>query len=224
MSLNRYPQQRKAQLPLQLQAQLLTLACGLMANQPCPNFGVGGVRRALVAERTELLVSLLNNSGQVSDFNSKPLTIWYPLYQPENSLKLEFERVNDENGVVYNSKVTGRWYQLTTTHSIMISKLSNTPLAMLLEDKFGVWWLLGRDQPVRLKNVRGTTGSGQTDANGYEFEFSVRERFHPFEVLTDAVESLTLDPDSNCSIPYVVTLPVQTYGTCDIDNFLTTII
>lgn len=219
-----YPQARKAVLPAQLTAQLATLNCGVVGNGDCKTLGVGGVSKILMAERTELLRFTMNTSGQIDSFVSKPLTIWSVLTAEDNKTELAYERSLDENASLFKLTLSGQLYQLTTLQNFVFNRLINLELAVILKDRFGVYWFLGSDAPVRIATQTGTTGSGQQDYNGYNFSFKFNERVAPVEVLADAADSIVLDANDNCSIPYITTLPILTFGTCNIQSFLSTTI
>jgi len=221
-----YPQQRKASLPPAIQSAINNLKFGLNGSNPdCKVLGVGGAfQRVLICNRTALLRAVFNRDGQVNGFTNNALTTWYIFTTLENKLSLTIDHVSDENGTVYNSAISGQVYQMSTPQNQMFARMLNQPMAGIVHDRFDTYWLLGSDQPIRLKSLSSFTGSGESELNGYNWSIEMAERVAPVELTKSVINNLVLNPSINCGLPYGISTNTLTFGTCNIASFASTVI
>lgn len=90
-----------------------------------------------------------------------------------------------EDGVL--SLVFGR---MTTAKRIEVDALSKQDLVVVFQDANGLWWYLGKDYPVTRNGGDTTTGTAQTDRNGYGIDLHSNDNGAPFEVDEDVIETL----------------------------------
>lgn len=221
-----YPQQRTPNIPSQIQAFIQAQGFGLNSSTPSCLFGLvpGVVEKILLCNRTQLLDALINVDGQVEGFANNPLTTWYVLNALTNRTTVNYDAPSNENGNVYITTMSGQAYYSSTILNQWFARTLNQPLAAIVKDRKGAYWLLGNDQPLRRKSLLSKSGAAGAELNGYEWTLATTERTPPLEVLPDVAANLVLDPNVNCSLPYNVTLNILTFGTCNISAFGSVII
>lgn len=72
--------------------------------------------------------------------------------------------------------------KMDTTKRIQVEALSTQDLAVIFEDANHKFWYLGKDNPVNRNGGDTTTGTAQTDRNGYGVELHSSDNGSPMEV------------------------------------------
>jgi hypothetical protein len=151
----------------------------------------GGIKRVLIASYADVL------SVTVTDDVISAVTLDTGKYFAEYYVRKgvasytgtpQFNDDGDytgEDGVL--SLVFGR---MSTAKRKEVDALSKQDLAVVFQDANGLWWYLGKDYPVTRNGGDTTTGTAQTDRNGYGIDLHSSDNGAPFEVDEDVIETL----------------------------------
>ena len=80
--------------------------------------------------------------------------------------------------------------KMDTAKRIEMSALLVNELAIIVEDANGVYWYLGKDEPVTATAGTGTTGQARTDGNMYSVTVQDTAQTFPFEVEASVVATV----------------------------------
>lgn len=85
--------------------------------------------------------------------------------------------------------------RMETTKRVEMTALSQGELMAIVKDANGIYWLLGRNEPLLSSAGDGQTGTARGDGNRYTLTLQDNDATFPFEILgtaitTDIVDSL----------------------------------
>lgn len=99
--------------------------------------------------------------------------------------------IDTASGVRYVvSDLVLQFNRMETTKRVEISALALADLMIICKDANGVYWLLGKDEPVNASAGDGQTGTARSDANRYTITLQDNSLEMPYEVLASIVEAL----------------------------------
>lgn len=151
----------------------------------------GGIKRVLIASYADVL-GLTETDGVITAVTLDTGKYFAEYYVRKGVASYtgtpQFNDDGDytgEDGVL--SLVFGR---MSTAKRIEVDALSKQDLAVVFQDANGLWWYLGKDYPVTRNGGDTTTGTAQTDRNGYGIDLHSNDNGAPFEVDEDVIETL----------------------------------
>ena len=103
--------------------------------------------------------------------------------------------IDKPNGVTFvQSDLVLPFNRMETAKRVEISALAAGELACIIKDANGLYWFLGKDEPVLASAGDGQTGTARTDRNGYSITLQDTSAEMPLEVLTgtDGVDLSTI--------------------------------
>ena len=104
--------------------------------------------------------------------------------------------VDPANGVNYvSTELVLQFTKMETRKRIEMAALAVGELAFIVKDANGIYWFLGKDEPVTATAGTGQTGQAVGDGNFYNITFTDESKSWPMEVLDSVVEGLTISPD-----------------------------
>lgn len=89
-----------------------------------------------------------------------------------------------------STEVALQFSRMETTKRLEMTALSQDEVAIIVEDMNGVFWYLGKDEPVLASAGTGETGTARSDANQYTLTFTDNSLTFPHEVDDTAVASV----------------------------------
>ena len=96
--------------------------------------------------------------------------------------------IDDAGGSkLVNTTVALRFAKMETAKRTAFMAMANGELALIVQDNNGVYWYLGKDNPVTLSAGTGDTGTNFTDSNEYAPTLSDTSLEMPMEVAAAAV-------------------------------------
>lgn len=99
--------------------------------------------------------------------------------------------IDNANGINYvTTDLVFNMLKMDTTKRVEMSALSVNELAVIVEDANGVFWYLGKDEPVTATTGTGATGQQRTDGNMYSVTLQDTSLTYPFEINATVVAGL----------------------------------
>lgn len=99
--------------------------------------------------------------------------------------------IDRATGVNYvATDLTIQFNRMSASKHIEVSALLASELAVIVKDANGVYWYLGKDEPVLATGGSGQTGTARTDGNFYQVILQDNSAMMPMEVDAAIVDSL----------------------------------
>ena len=92
--------------------------------------------------------------------------------------------VNDQNGTSYfDQTATYILNKMEKTKRNEIKMIARAKMSIIIKDNNGTFWLMGKENGVRLASGDNGTGTALGDRNGYSLSFQAQE-FEPMPIVT----------------------------------------
>lgn len=102
--------------------------------------------------------------------------------------------INDANGTIYYSTVLSLQFNGTqATKQQEINTLVRSNLAVIVEDRRGKYWYLGKDSEVTATAATMAAGTAYEDLNGYTMELTDISSEMPYEVDATLITNTIID-------------------------------
>ena len=102
--------------------------------------------------------------------------------------------INDQNGTIYYSTVLSLQFNGTqATKQAEINTLVRSNLAVIVEDRRGKYWYLGKDSEVTSTAATMAAGTAYEDLNGYTLELTDVSKEMPYEVDATLITNTIID-------------------------------
>lgn len=151
--------------------------------------GIGGIREAQVIRRSDV-DSITVEDGIVTQMViSAPIWV-YQLQRNTCTFSDQIERLQSGEKV-WNSKVSIILNTLQTSVRNEVMKLIKKNLLILVKDRNGVLWMLGKENGMKHVNGKASPGQAATDRYGIELNFEGQERQPVYEVSATAIPEET---------------------------------
>lgn len=99
--------------------------------------------------------------------------------------------INNDTGVNYVSTELSLFFnRMETAKRVEMTALAQSDLLVIVKDNNGKYWLLGKDEPVRVSAGGGETGAARADRNGYPLTLVDNSQTLPYEVDEEGIENL----------------------------------
>lgn len=151
----------------------------------------GGIKRVLAASYADVL-SLTESAGVITAITLDTGKYFHEFFQRKGVASYtgtpQFNEDGDytgEDGVL--SLVFGR---MTTSKRLQVDALSKQDLAVIFQDANGLWWYMGKDNPVTRNGGDTVTGTSQTDRNAYGVDLHSSDNSSPIEVDATIIDNL----------------------------------
>lgn len=96
------------------------------------------------------------------------------------------------NGVQFvSTDLVMLFSRMETTKRVEISALATNDLVAIVKDANGVYYYLGKDEPLQASAGDGQTGTARSDANRYSITLQDNAKEMPFEVDGSIIAGLT---------------------------------
>lgn len=91
--------------------------------------------------------------------------------------------IDNANGINFvTTDLVFNMLKMDTAKRVEMTALSVNELAVIVEDANGVYWYLGKDEPVSATAGTGATGQNRTDGNMYSLTLQDTSLTYPFTV------------------------------------------
>lgn len=143
----------------------------------------GGILRVLIASYVDV-ASLTETSNVITTITMETSKKFYEFYQKKGVASYTGTPSFNEDGDYTGEDGTLAlvFSRMDTTKRMQVDALSKQDLAVIFEDANHTWWYLGKDNPVTRSGGDTTTGTAQTDRNGYAVELHSNDLSSPTEV------------------------------------------
>lgn len=99
--------------------------------------------------------------------------------------------IDAASGVKYvTSDLLLQFNRMETTKRVEITALALGDLAVIVKDANGIYWYLGKDEPVNASAGDGQTGTARGDANRYTITLQDESLEMPYEVSASIIADL----------------------------------
>lgn len=161
-----------------------------VARDCSPN--MGGIRRVLFAN-FEDVTAVAVTSNKISAITMASSAKFKEYYLPKYTANYVTNQQKDDAAGTnfYQTTLSILLNRMDTTKRVEISALSQNDLVAIVEDSNGVYWYLGKDEPVT--SVAGdvaTTGTARTDRNGFQVTLVDNALELLYEVDADIIDDL----------------------------------
>ena len=154
------------------------------------NDSIGGVAEFWIANMPNDFAAATDGSGEVTGLTGDGLS--YYKYECTNaqgasSTMNDNPTVNDQNGSSFFDQTAT--YVLNKMDKIKrneVKMIARAKMSIIIKDNNGTYWLMGKENGVRLTAGENGTGTALGDRNGYSLSFQAQE-FEPMPIVTVAI-------------------------------------
>lgn len=150
--------------------------------------GIRNVRLAAFAGVTEAIAS-----GTVTGVTTSPASGFYLYDLPKQTSQFtETITASTENGTVFyqqDLQIVLNRMSVALRNEILL--LAQQRLVAIVQDRNGLFWMLGADSGLELTAGTAQTGTAMGDRNGYDLTFTALETFPKLAVSSGIVAALT---------------------------------
>lgn len=157
-------------------------------SQACKN-SIGGIK-AIYAARKEDVTAVTVTADQSTGVGTVTVVT-----MTANAVFHEYKGTKDssnfvstytvapESGSAYwNTVLTSQWAHMDSVKRAQLQALLIDELVVIVLDRNGIYWMLGKDNGLEGSNGTTQTGSASGDLNGMTLEFTAAEPEPPIEV------------------------------------------
>lgn len=153
---------------------------------------MGGVKRVLFANADDVTAVTVSND-KVSAITMATSAKFKEYALPKGTANFVTTLNKDEaNGTMYYATTLALVFnRMMTNKRVEISALAQNDLVAIVEDMNGLYWLMGKDEP--LTSTSGDvaqSGTARADRNGYAISFIDNSKEMPYEVDADIIDAL----------------------------------
>lgn len=166
----------------------------------CPPTQAGGIVRVIVLDRDLYQNICLDALGQIESIVTASNT-WLELCLPKWVSALSITEERSDNGLRFIHVVDSATFPVSQTARNAFLRLGQRPMVAILEDAGGTHWFMGEYNPVRLRNIKGTTGTHNGGGNGYTFQLLETSRYHLRKINQSFIDTINVTGVENCGDP-----------------------
>ena len=161
---------------------------------------MGGIRKVFIAIFDDV-ASVTETNNQISAITMDSTKKFKTFLFADGSASFKTTPTYDRaNGVhFYTTELTMVFSRMETVKRIEMAALSLSELAVIVQDKNGLYWYLGHDEPVAASAGEGATGTARADRNGYSITLQDNSLDWPMEVASDAIATIVDDAPASAS-------------------------
>lgn len=146
---------------------------------------MGGIKRVLLANQSDV-ASITETSNKVTAITmaASKKFLEYNFRPGTGSMSSEYQFSDDNTPVGVRTDLTMIFSRMETAKRVEVTAMAQADLYAIVEDNNGLYWLLGRDEPLSISAGNGGTGTARTERNGYTVTLSDNSIEMPIEILT----------------------------------------
>jgi hypothetical protein len=145
---------------------------------------MGGIVEVYLANKSDVS-AVTETSGKITAITMAS-SAKFKTYQfkPATSSMSSNYQVNQENGTVFvQTDLLMVFNRMETAKRIEISAMAQGELCAIVKDANGLYWLLGKDEPLLISAGDGLSGTARADRNGYSITLQDNSLEMPAEIL-----------------------------------------
>lgn len=146
---------------------------------------MGGILEVLLANKSD--VSAITETSNKVTAITMASSAKFKRYQfaPETASMSSNLQVNAQNGTKYwLTDLLMVFNRMETAKRIEIMAMAQGELVAIVKDANGLYWYLGKDEPLAISAGDGLTGTARADRNGYSATLQDNSLEPPIEILT----------------------------------------
>jgi hypothetical protein len=145
---------------------------------------MGGIVEVYIANKADV-TAITETSDKVTGITMASSAKFHKYqFRPNTSSMSSNYQVNQENGTVFvQTDLLLVFNRMETAKRIEISALAQGETCAIVKDANGLYWLLGKDEPLVISAGDGLTGTARADRNGYSITLQDNSRDLPLEIL-----------------------------------------
>lgn len=147
---------------------------------------LGGIQKVWLANWEEGAATI-GASGDTKDMvttltlSSGNTWIEFPMRKNVASMSSNLQ-VGDEGGVYVQTDLSMVFSKMETSKRLSMVSLATGEIMAIVKDANGLYWFLGKDNPLLASAGTGETGTGKADPNHYTVTLTDESREYPFQV------------------------------------------
>jgi hypothetical protein len=156
--------------------------CNISNGWTAPCFGAAGVNDIFIGNFLEGITYATGTHSIITGYSGGTVS-YYRFEQDAGDIEVLFTpQVAKENGSVgYLHSVSIKFKDTSSASRALVQTLAKARLSVVVKDKRGRVWLLGKDDGLRLESGEGGLGREITDMNGITLTFTSAESEMPQE-------------------------------------------
>lgn len=151
----------------------------------------GGIVEVYIANHADVQ-SVTETSGKVSGITmdtGKKFQV-YSFSKNTGNITSTYT-IDPASGVRFvTSQLLLQFNRMETTKRVEITALALADLMVICKDANGLYWLLGKDEPVNASAGDGQTGTARSDANRYTITLEDNSEEMPYEVEASVISGI----------------------------------
>jgi hypothetical protein len=160
----------------------MSLNCNINTGWTAPCFGAAGARELYVGNFVEGITYTTGTNSIITGFTGGTVS-YYKIQQDAGDIEVLYTpQVDKNNGSIgYLHSASIRIKDTSSESRALIQTLTKARLSILVVDKRGRVWLLGKEEGMRFESGEGGLGRELTDMNGANLTFTSGESQLPQE-------------------------------------------
>lgn len=147
---------------------------------------LGGVQKVWLANWEEGAATVAASGDTKDMINNITLSsgntwIEFPMRKNVASMTSNLQ-VGDEGGVYVQTDLSMVFSKMETSKRLSMVSLATGEIMAIVKDANGLYWFLGKDNPLLASAGAGETGTGKADPNHYTVTLTDESREYPFQV------------------------------------------
>ena len=148
---------------------------------------LGGVQKVWLANWEEGAVTVDTSTGDTNGVITAITTssgntwIEFPMRKNVASMTSNLQ-VGDEGGVYVQTDLAMVFSKMETSKRLSMVSLATGEIMAIVKDANGLYWFLGKDNPLLASAGAGETGTQKSDPNHYTVTLTDESREYPFQV------------------------------------------
>ena len=149
---------------------------------------MGGIREVYINEYSKVKPEVTDNkvTGLTCDGSTKFKTF---RFRKNTGALTSTLQTSETSGNSFQSELTLQFMKLETNKRLQMMALLMNECVAIVKDCNGKYWYMGYDNPVEASAGTASTGTANTDLNGYDITLTDTSRELPYEVDATALAS-----------------------------------
>lgn len=152
---------------------------------------IGGIKQVFIALYDPEMFKLDSSGATVTGFTSASGTAFYQYCLKKNLSSYEQTLTVEDNGNRYiTNALTLVFPRMDSQKRLEVQALAYADVCAVVEDRNGIFWALGIEEPLTSTDGSGVTGTQKSDANQYTVVLGNDEPAYAYPLSSDAVSAL----------------------------------
>ena len=153
---------------------------------------VGGIKEVyILGDRSEATVTVANDAITAIALEAGSDKFLPYKFRKQTGSMVSTINTSEENGTTFvQTDVTLVFHKMEAKKRLEVASLMVGDCAMIVLDGNGIYWYLGKDEPVTMTAGTAGTGTAKGDKNGYDLTLTDLSNTLPYEVSKAIAEGL----------------------------------